>query len=135
MKETEWKKKKNWKKQKKFRKFKHLKEVEKVQVEDTPEQFKEIYKEVTGPEAKKGNALKKPNRFNRELKEKERLEQIQEENEKIRAERLKMQKLKEQKKKKTARMLREINKKGQPRLKNTLIHLVEKLKAKHSEVR
>lgn len=134
MKEIEWKRKKNWKKQKKFRKFKHLKEVEQVQIEPTPEQFKDLYKDVKGPEAKKGNDLKKPNRFTRELKAKEKLEQIQQEKEKERVERLKIQKLKEKKKKKTARMLRESNKKGQPRLKNTLLHLVGKLKAKHPEV-
>lgn len=130
MKEGEWKRKKKWQKQKKFNKFKHLKEVEKVQIEDTPVQLREVYKEVSGPDARKGNAMKKPNRFGKELKEKEKLEVAREEREKKKIEDQKVWQLKEKKKKKTARMLRESNKKGQPRLKNTLIHLVEKLKNK-----
>ena len=130
MKEQDWKKKKFALKQKKFNKYKYLKEVKQIEVPQAPESFMNLYSDMKEPEAKRGNNLPKPMKFKREIqaskeKKKEIEEQAIEQQEKE-----KLQKLKVQKKKKFARMLQKTNKRGQPSLKNTLLHLVDKLKTR-----
>lgn len=130
MKEQDWKKKKLALKQKKFNKYKYLKEVKQIEVPEVPEAMKNLYSDMQEPEGKKGNNLPKPMKFKKEIqasKEKKReIEQKLTEQQ----EQEKLQKLKMQKKKKFARMLQKTNKRGQPSLKNTLLHLVDKLKTR-----
>jgi hypothetical protein len=127
MKEKTWKHKIKQEKQKKFDKFKYLKRISKEEILTVPEKFQGLYSSLSEPMPKKGNSLSKPLRYAKELKlNQQRKIEIEQ---KIKNEEIKAQEnlQKNIKKKKTARMLSRKNYKGQPKLKNTIFHLCNKL--------
>ena len=104
-----------------------LKQLNKEIIPSVPESLERLYKDLTIPESKKGNDLPKPNRFSREIKIKENKRKDIEEQRKLK-ELKEVNIAKKQKEKKAfARLLEKKNKKGQPKLKNTLFYLCNKL--------
>jgi hypothetical protein len=107
--------------------FKLKKQLDQLEVPEVPDKLKELVGEFTGGSKKRGNANKKPFKYAKQLKEKDRLdaERAAVVQEKVEKE----QRKKENTKKRltTARLLSVRNQKGQPKLKNAMKVLYSKL--------
>jgi len=113
------------------RKKKVLQHYQEETVPEVPEKFKALYGELGTTPTPKGNDLPKPKRFKKETQQATQLEQ-----QKLHKEQLKQQKLEKvqqnkTQRKKAAKLLASKNSKGQPKLKNVMRVVYNKLDIKH----